>query len=297
MGTAVGIIGLGIMGSAISKNLLREGLRVVGHDVLQDRNDALADAGGEPASSARQVVEKAAIIITSLPSASALHDVVGGANGLLSGGGDEVIVIETSTLPIEEKRKAHSTLEAAGITLLDCPISGTGAQAVTKDLMILGSGDRQAFDVCVPVFEAFARAHTYLGTFGNGSKMKFVANLLINVHNVAAAEAMVLGMKAGLDPETIYAVISDSAATSRMFELRGPMMVQGAYDEPTMKIETWQKDLQIIGSFAAALACPTPLFAAASQPYLAAMSQGRGKQDTAAVCAILEDMAGIKRNK
>jgi 3-hydroxyisobutyrate dehydrogenase-like beta-hydroxyacid dehydrogenase len=168
--------------------------------------------------------------------------VVSGANGLLSGGGDEVIVIETSTLPIEEKRKAHRTREAEGVTLLDCPISGTGAQAVTKDLMILGSGDRQAFDRCVPVFDAFARAHTYLGPFGNGSKMKFVANLLINVHNVAAAEAMVLGMKAGLDPETIYAVISDSAATSRMFELRGPMMVKGAYDEATMTIETWQKD-------------------------------------------------------
>lgn len=295
MDKTVGLIGLGIMGSAMAKNLIQAGFRVVGHDLLSEKTDAFVTSGGEAASSASEVAETSSVIITSLPSAAALHDVAAGANGVLSGGGEGLIVIETSTLPIAEKVKARDTLKAAGMILLDCPLSGTGAQAVTKDLVVFGSGDREAFDESVPVFDGFARAHHYLGAFGNGSKMKFVANHLVNIHNVAAAEAMVLGMKAGLDPDLIYDVIRDSAGSSRIFELRGPMMVTGEYDEATMKIDVWQKDLTIIGSFAAELHCPMPLFAAAVQPYLAAMAQGLAKKDTAAVCAVLENLAGVER--
>ncbi len=295
MDRTVGMVGLGIMGSAMAGNLVKAGFRVVGCDVNSERTDALAADGGEAASSPRAVAGEARIVITSLPSVAAFHDVISGADGLGSGGGEGPIVIETSTLPIAEKEAGREALAAAGGILLDCPLSGTGAQAVTKDLVVFGSGDRQAFDECVPVFEGFARAHHYLGAFGNGSKMKFVANHLVNIHNVAAAEAMVLGMKAGLDPDLIYDVIRDSAGSSRIFELRGPMMVTGEYDEATMKIDVWQKDLTIIGSFAAELHCPMPLFAAAVQPYLAAMAQGHAKKDTAAVCAVLENLAGVKR--
>lgn len=295
MDKTIGLIGLGIMGSAMAKNLIQAGFRVVGHDLLSEKRDAFVTGGGEAASSASEVAETSGIIITSLPSVAAFHDVISGADGLGSGGGEGPIVIETSTLPIAEKEAGREALAAAGGILLDCPLSGTGAQAVTKDLVVFGSGDRQAFDECVPVFDGFARAHHYLGAFGNGSKMKFVANHLVNIHNVAAAEAMVLGMKAGLDPTLIYDVIRDSAGSSRIFELRGPMMVTGEYDEATMKIDMWQKDLTIIGNFAAELHCPTPLFAAAVQPYLAAMAQGHAKKDTAAVCAVLENLAGVER--
>jgi len=126
--------------------------------------------------------------------------------------------------------------------------------------------------------------------------MKFVANLLVAIHNVAAAEAFAMGMKAGLDPALIYKVIADGAGTSRMFEVRGPMMVQGAYDEATMKVDIWQKDMQIIGNFAKQIKCPTPLLAASAQVYIAAIAQGRDKQDTASVCAVMEDWANYKRN-
>ena len=141
----------------------------------------------------------------------------------------------------------------------------------------------------------FSRAHHYLGAFGNGSKMKFVANLMVAIHNVSAAEAFVLGMKAGLAPKAIYQVQAESAGTSRMFQVRGPMMVAGNYSEATMKNEMWQKDMKIIGEFAARLGVPTPLFNASAAIYNAAMAQGYAKEDTAAVCAVLEAMARIRR--
>jgi 3-hydroxyisobutyrate dehydrogenase-like beta-hydroxyacid dehydrogenase len=285
---AAGVIGLGIMGSAMSANLAKAGFAVHGYDIVSSLRSALKNAGGHPAGSAAEVAEKAEIVISSLPSAEALHSV---ASELTA----RCIVIETSTLPLEDKNRAFKTLEAKGITLLDCPLSGTGAQARTKDLTVYASGDQAAFEQTKPVLEGFSRAHYYLGEFGNGSKMKYVANLLVAIHNVAAAEAFVLGMKAGLDAETIYKVAGDGAGASRMFQVRGPQMVAGRYDDATMKVEVWQKDMKIIGEYATKLGVPTPLFSASAPIYTAAMAQGFNKQDTAAVCAVLEAMAGLKR--
>jgi putative dehydrogenase len=285
----VGVIGLGIMGSAMSANLARAGFSVHGYDILPAQRKVLAEAGGEPASSAAEVARKAGIVISSLPSAQALHAVASEIEG-------ECIVIETSTLPLDDKATAFRTLKEKGVTLLDCPLSGTGAQARTKDLTVFGSGDETAFNKTKPVLEGFSRAHYYLGEFGNGSKMKYVANLLVAIHNVAAAEAFVLGMKAGLDAETIYKVIADGAGSSRMFQVRGPQMVAGRYDEATMKVEVWQKDMKIIGEYATRLGVPTPLFNASAPLYTAAMAQGFEKQDTASVCAVLEALARVRRN-
>ena len=136
-----------------------------------------------------------------------------------------------------------------------------------------------------------------LGAFGNGSKMKYVANLLVAIHNVAAAEAMVLGMKAGLDPEQIFKFANGGAGQSRMFEIRGPMMVKDDYSVPTMSNRLWQKDMAVIGEFASKLGVPTPLFSATLPIYASALSVGYAEQDTGAVCGVLEKMAGVKRKK
>jgi 3-hydroxyisobutyrate dehydrogenase-like beta-hydroxyacid dehydrogenase len=285
---SVGVIGLGIMGSAMSGNLVKAGFTVHGYDVLPARVAELKSTGGTAAASAAEVASLCDVVISSLPSAQALHEVAEELKG-------RCIVVETSTLPIEDKVRARETLQRKGITVLDCPLSGTGAQARTKDLTVYGSGEQNAFEKTKPVLEGFSRAHYYLGEFGNGSKMKYVANLLVAIHNVAAAEAFVLGMKAGLDPQTIYQVAGDGAGTSRMFQVRGPQMVAGRYDEATMKFEVWQKDMKIIGEFATTLGVPTPLFNASAAVYTAAMAQGYEKQDTAAVCAVLEAMARVKR--
>ena len=290
----VGMIGLGIMGSAMSKTLSGAGFRVAGFDVVPRRRAEHLRSGGVAARSPREIARRAGIIVTSLPSASALSQV---ASELASSSRRGTIVIETSTLPIPVKEAARDVLAKRGVTLLDCPLSGTGAQARVKDLIIYVSGDRAAYREAIPVMQGFTRANYFVGAFGNGSKMKFVANLLVAIHNVAAAEAMVLGMKAGLDPALVLKVVSDGAGSSRMLQVRGPMMVKGDYAEATMKNEVWQKDMTIIGDFARQLDCPTPLFAASAPIYNAAMAMGLGKQDTGAVCAVLEEMAGRPRRR
>jgi 3-hydroxyisobutyrate dehydrogenase-like beta-hydroxyacid dehydrogenase len=284
----VGVIGLGIMGSAMSANLVRAGFAVQGYDIVAARRAALRRAGGKPVSSVSKV--KTGIVITSLPSAEALHAVSQQLKG-------KCIVVETSTLPIEDKVRARDALKRKGITLLDCPLSGTGAQAKTGDLVVFGSGEKKAFSSVSSVLKGFSRAQPYVGEFGNGSKMKYVANLMVAIHNVSAAEAFVLGMKAGLSPQAIYDVQANGAGTSRMFQVRGPMMVAGRYRDATMKNEVWQKDMKIIGEFAARLGVPTPLFNASAALYSAAMAQGYARADTGAVCAVLEKLAGVKRRR
>ncbi len=295
MTTTVGMVGLGIMGSAMSANLLAAGFAVTGCDIDPGRIGDFTANGGTATASPGDAVADADVAILSLPSIAAFEDVVGGSGGLASSGRSGLVVIDTSTLPIAVKERARDGLAAAGIALMDCPLSGTGAQAVTKDLAVYASGEAADYQRCVPVFEGFARAHYHVGGFGDGSRMKFIANHLVAIHNVAAAEAFVLGMKAGLDAEMIYRVIGDGAGTSRMFEVRGPMMVAGDYDGATMKNEVWQKDMSIIGAFARELDCPVPLFAASGEIYAAAMAQGHGLRDTAAVCAVMEAMAGVTR--
>ena len=290
----VGMIGLGIMGSAMSFNLGRAGFRVVGYDVVPRRRAEHKRAGGIAAKSPREVAKRTDIIITSLPSARALTEV---AADLAKSAKRGTVVVETSTLPIAVKEAARAALAKRGVVLLDCPLSGTGAQARAKDLLIYVSGERSAWRKIAPVLPGFTSASYYVGAFGSGSKMKFVANLLVAIHNVAAAEAMVLGMKAGLDPAMVLKVVAGGAGGSRMFQIRGPMMVKGDYSVATMKNEVWQKDMTIIGDFARELDCPTPLFAASAPIYNAAMAMGLGKQDTGAVCAVLEEMAGRPRRR
>jgi 3-hydroxyisobutyrate dehydrogenase-like beta-hydroxyacid dehydrogenase len=193
--------------------------------------------------------------------------------------------------------KAERALHTHGHIMLDCPVSGTGAQARTKDLVVYASGDSAAIRKLRPLFAGFSRAAHDLGAFGNGSRMKYVANLLVAIHNVASAEAMVLGLKAGLDPQTIFDMVTTGAGNSRVFELRAPMMVKDRYDDATMKISIWQKDLAVIGEFARQLGCPTPLFDATVPIYDKALTSGHGEEDTAAVCAVLEKAARLKRRR
>jgi 3-hydroxyisobutyrate dehydrogenase-like beta-hydroxyacid dehydrogenase len=288
----IGIIGLGIMGSSIARNILAGGAAVAGFDIDRARMTELGGRGGAVAGSAAEVAGAAEIVLTSLPSSAALDATVDALAGVRRPG---QIVCELSTLPIADKQRAHDRLAGAGITLLDCPLSGTGAQAVTRDLAVYASGDREAYDRVAAIFPLFSRVNHYLGEFGNGSRMKFVANLLVAIHNVASAEAMVLGIKSGLDPKTIVEVIQGGAGNSRVFELRAPLMAEARYEPASMKIDIWQKDMAIIAAFATGLGVAAPLFAATAPIYDAAVAQGLGSSDTAAVCAVLEAMSGIRR--
>jgi L-threonate 2-dehydrogenase len=289
---AVGVVGLGIMGGAFAENLHAAGWRVIGYDVAPVRRRALARIGVEIVADAGEVARQAPTIILSLPKPAALAATVAAiAKAKVS----RRVVIEASTFKLEDKAAADTVLRKAGHVLLDCPVSGTGIQAKMKDLAIYASGGSAEIKKLRPLFADFTRAVHDLGEFGNGSRMKYVANLLVAIHNVASAEAMVLGIKAGLPPQLIYDQIRIGAGNSRVFELRAPMMVKDRYDHPTMKISLWQKDMDVIGSFAQALGAPTPLFSATQPIYAAAMATGYGDEDTAATCAVLAAMAGVKR--
>jgi putative dehydrogenase len=290
----VGVVGLGIMGGSFAKNLVESGWRVVGYDLDAKRRRVLAKAGVEIAPDVATLAGLVPTVITSLPSPKALESVTADIVGAKLA---SKVVIEASTFTLDDKVRAEQALGKAGHVPLDCPISGTGAQAAVKDLVVYASGDTRTIARLKPLFLGFSRAVHDLGVFGNGSRMKYVANLLVAIHNVASAEAMVLGIKAGLDPQRIFDLVKIGAGNSRVFELRAPMMVKDNYDAATMKIKVWQKDMDVIGEYATSLGVPTPLFSATIPIYASAMSMGHAMQDTAAVCAVLEAMAGVKRTK
>jgi putative dehydrogenase len=292
MAGQVGVLGLGIMGGAMSANLVERGWRVTGFDPDPARCAEAVGAGVQVAGSIGDVAKAAPLIITSLPSPAIAGSV---ARDIVSSGAPPRIVIETSTLRLEDKITFRDALAEAGHISLDCPLSGTGAQALNRDLVVYASGDADSIAKAMPLFADFARQAVDLGAFGNGSKMKFVANLLVAIHNVAAAEAMVLGMKAGLDPQQIVEVAGAGAGGSRMFQMRAPMMAANVYEPATMRISTWQKDMSIIAEFARAFGSPTPLLDATAPIYTQAYESGLGNKDTAAVCKIIERMAGLAR--
>jgi putative dehydrogenase len=290
----VGIVGLGIMGGAFANNLVAAGWRVVGYDTDPARRRAMARAGVEIAADTKTLAAAVPTIITSLPKPVALDATV---QAIIDAGVRPRVIVEASTFTLDDKLSAERALRKAGHVMLDCPVSGTGAQARVKDLVVYASGDRKAIRRLRSLFAGFSRAMHDLGAFGNGSRMKYVANLLVAINNVASAEAMVLGLKAGLDAQTVFDMVHMGAANSRVFELRAPMMVKDRYDDVTMKISVWQKDMAVIGEFARKLGCPTPMFDATVPVYNKAMKSGHAEEDTAAVCAVLEAMAGVKREK
>jgi L-threonate 2-dehydrogenase len=292
--TRAGVIGLGIMGGAFARHLTAAGVRTSGHDLRSANSDAFRAHGGEPCSSAREVAAVADIVITSLPHSGALEDVLFGERGLVAAGRADLLVVETSTLSLEDKERVRGRLASSGIGMLDAPISGTGPQAAAKDITIFASGDRADFERARNVLYHFARSVRYVGPFGAGSKMKYIANLLVAIHIVGAAEAIVLGEKAGLDPSLLVEVLSDSAATSRMLEVRGPSMATGDYARPMMKVDVFQKDLDIIANFAKQSKCPVPLFSSAAPFFTAVAAQAMGLQDTAAVVSVLRFLAGME---
>lgn len=285
---SVCLLGLGIMGSAMGSNLVRAGFRPGGYDIQPDAINRFESAGGSPFSSIAEAAAASEIIITSLPTVVALYDVVAALEVAVRPG---MILVETSTFPLADKVAAQVRLNAIGVTMLDCPLSGTGEQAKTRDLLVYGSGPRDAYDRCILVFGGFARAAHYLGEFGNGSKMKYVANLLVAIHTAAAGEAFAIARMAGLDPAEMFAVIADGAGGSNSLRARGAMLVADSYTPVrTMPLSLWQKDLRIITEFAESLACPTPMFSAALPLFNAAVAAGYGDQDTAAVAAVFRNL-------
>jgi 3-hydroxyisobutyrate dehydrogenase-like beta-hydroxyacid dehydrogenase len=285
MDKIVGIVGLGIMGSAIARNLVERGWRVVGYDVNPATNAELAKANVSIATSVAQLARDVPIIMTSLPTPAAVETV---AQQIADTGEPAKIVLELSTLSLADKLRFKSILQKAGHIALDCPLSGTGAQAKVRDLVVYASGDAEAIAQCKGLFSDFAKQSADLGRYGNGSRMKFIANHLVAINNVATAEAMLLAERAGLDPKMVVEMVGPGAGGSRMFQMRAPMMIERVYEPATMKVSTWKKDMAIIAEFADEVGCETPLFSLTQPVYTEAMAMGLGDHDTASVFEVLK---------
>jgi len=288
----VGVVGLGIMGSAMARHLIDAGFEVRGYDVLDDKLADFVEMGGIAGASGAEVAAACDMVIFSLPTIPSLEaateDVAAGAH-------EGLIAAEMGVFPIESKQLAHDRLARVGVELMDVPVSGTGLQAVDGTLVVMASGSQEAFDRTRDVFDTIGRATYYLGPFPNGSVMKFIANLLVAVHNLSSAEAHALGIAAGMDPALVQEVIGDGVGSSRIFEIRGPMMVADTYEPPSARLTTILKDATIIQAFARERGAPTPLLDTALPIYEASAAAGLGDLDAAALLRHLENESDISR--
>ncbi|HIM98800.1 MAG TPA: NAD(P)-dependent oxidoreductase [Gammaproteobacteria bacterium] len=293
MHITVGIIGLGPMGGNIARILLSKNFSVAGFDIKVERMKPLGEAGMVMTQSTFEVADKADVLITSLPSVAALQVVTA---EILKSQKTNQVIVETSTLALQEKLSAYQKFKSGGRIMLDCPISGTPSMLVGMTAAIYGSGDEDAYRKCLSVFEGFTATNYFVGEIGNGTKMKLLANYLVHVHTTAAAECMVMGQKAGLDPESIYKTLKSGAGGSKMFDIRGAMMAKSDYREGggTM-FAIYEKDSGIITDFAASVKAPIDLYVSSRQKMNSAMALGLGHLDTSAVCKAIEVAVGIDR--
>lgn len=274
----IGIIGLGIMGGAMAEALIGDGYRVSGYDVHPAAGQRLKRAGGRSLSSCAAVAGSVDVVITSLPSVAALDDTVENIVAVLGAkrkASPQLVVIETSTLPIADKKRARRRLKRAGATILDCPIGGTAQRMKEGAWTIFVSGDAAACKKASAIFEVFTRNAPYVGAFGNVSKMNLIANHLVAIYNVAVGESLTFVRAMGLDRQQVWSLFTTKPVVGTgVFKLRGKFMLDRRYSPPTMKVEVWQKDMQVIGDMARSVDCPLPLFTACIPLYNAVMAQG-----------------------
>ena len=292
----IGIIGLGIMGGAMAEALLKAGYTVTGFDLVSAAKQRLKAAGGKALANSTRVLEASDVVLVSVATSAALAQV---AEQLCQApkrpAGQRALVVETSTLPIEDKQAFAAAMKRAGLDVMDCPISGTAVRMKDRSWTMFVSGSKAAYKRVEPVLRVFTDNLPYVGAFGNGSKMKFAANHLVAIYNVACAESVNLARKMGLDPKDVLALFGNSPVIGHgVMRLRVPFMIDRSYTPATMKVEVWQKDMQVIGDMAKSVDCPTPLFSACAPIYSAAMAQGLAQSDTASVSEVLARMAGIQ---
>jgi len=284
------------MGGTMAEALLEHGYKVCGFDIDAKAKNRFKKYSGQFLTHASDVAARADIVIVSVATSKALEQVT---QAIVDGQRTRKtktppIVIETSTLTMADKNLCAKTLKSVGISVLDCPISGTAVRMKDRAWTIFASGPKAAYKKALPVLEVFTDNVPYVGVFGNGTKLKFSANHLVAIYNVAYAESVALARKMGVDPREVLKLFGNSPVLGTgVMRLRMGMMVERKYSPPTMKVEVWQKDMEVIGQMAKSVNCPTPLFQTAASIYTAAMAQGLSQEDTASTAEVFAKMAGI----
>ncbi len=284
--TTIGIVGLGLLGHAVASRLIKAGHGVVGFDLLPARVEALTALGGTAAPSATAVAQSAEAVCTLLPSLATVEEATLGAGGIVAGARPGLTVIQMSTISPRLTMRLAEEVVARGLSFLDCPVSGASAMVARGDGIIFVGGERALYDRWRPVLESVLPRAVLVGRVGQAMALKLVANLLVALHSAAAAEALTLARKAGLDLDVTLDVLNASAAASRMLELRGPLIARGEFPAQ-MKLDLFMKDLHLMQEAAAAVGAPLPLTDVAERLYAAAQAAGHGGEDLAVVVTAL----------
>jgi 3-hydroxyisobutyrate dehydrogenase-like beta-hydroxyacid dehydrogenase len=286
----IGIVGVGLLGSAVAQRLLDAGFDVCGYDTRSDQLDALRPLGLQPAGSVSEAAAGRDAVFTILPS---LETVERAMRELMDTASRDATLIQMSTISPDLTCALGNAAAARGRAFLDAPMSGTSAMVARGDCTIFVGGDPTSLAACGPVFDAIARKTVHVGDVGQASLTKLVTNLLVGLNTAALAEALVLGVKGGLDPTRLVDILRESAAGSRMLDVRGPLMASHRF-EPQMKIELFLKDFKLMLDEGLRLGVPLPLTRLTQQLCSATAAAGRGHQDLAAMVATLERMAGLE---
>lgn len=287
----VGIIGLGVLGSAIAINFINKNIPINGYDIDQKALEKLSNNKINVYNSIHKISNECNFIITSLPSESSLINV---CKELVNN--DNLVIIETSTLPLDCKLEAKKILLEKKVSIFDAPLSGNRIAALEGKLSAYLSGDNKNKMETQNVLKVFCQKVTDVGDYGNGTVMKLIGNILNLVHNAVTAEVIALGIKSGLDPKVIHDAISGTFSSSGVFENRGKLMVDEDYDKEGMNFSTPLKDSTFITDLSKKYMMPLPIYQVALQYYYAAIAQGNFSKDAASVLKAIEINANVKRN-
>lgn len=288
----VGLVAPGKIGLPFAANLIADGYTVWGY--RRGSLDAFAALGGRPAASPKEVAEHADVVFTCVSSADALDDVVGGPNGLIAAGRDDLLVVDIGAMALQRKLAVKARLAEAGIEMLDAPVSGTPPMVAARRGVVFGSGDAAAFERAREPLGALGTNVPHLGEFGTGSKLKFVANTLVAVHTAVAAEVMALAGAMGLDLQQVIDTITPSAASSVMFNVRAPLMAEHRSLPANGTVEGLVDVLDAIRATADDAGAAMPLLDTAKGLYERACEQGYGEHDIAVMVSVLEAAATAK---
>jgi 3-hydroxyisobutyrate dehydrogenase len=289
----IAIVGVGLLGSAVASRLLAGGFAVTGYDSRPDQLAGLARRGLEPAASLKEAVTGADAVFTILPSLDAVEVTVLGSGGLLGSLARSATIIQMSTISPTLTRRLGEAAASAGIGFLDTPMSGTSSMVERGDCTIFAGGDAALIERCQPVFAAIAKRTVHVGPIGSASLAKLATNLLVALNTAALAEALVLGVKGGLAPQGLLDILKDSAAASKMVDVRGPLMVEHRF-EPQMKLELFLKDFKLMLDEGQRLGVALPLTSLTQQICTAAVAGGHGGEDLAVLITTLERMSGLR---
>ena len=286
MSRNVGVIGLGAMGLGVARSLLRAGFRVHACDVRGPVLQGFAAEGGIACANPADLGAQCEVVITLVVNAAQTEAVLFGEHGAVPSMKPGGVVIASSTVPPEFAVALAQRVEAAGLQMLDAPVSGGAARAAAGEMTMMTSGPATVYEACEDVLAAIAAKVYRLGTaHGIGSKVKIINQLLAGVHIAVAAEAMALGLREGVDSEALYEVITHSAGNSWMFENRVPHILKGDYT-PLSAVDIFVKDLGLVLDTARRTKFPLPLSAAAHQMFMMASAAGHGGEDDSAVIKI-----------